>query len=79
MRDAAESLPSFARNQFRGTISEIARTGALTRATVEVEAASGASGAPFIAPLTTRSAQELAPRAGSEVWASLKAMAVHLY
>ena len=33
---------------------------------------------PIVAALTTRSAQELVLREGSEVWASFKAMAVHL-
>jgi molybdopterin-binding protein len=33
---------------------------------------------PIVAALTTRSAHELGLREGSEVWASFKAMAVHL-
>jgi molybdopterin-binding protein len=72
---------SSARNQFQGVVSEIATTGALTRVTVDVS--SGAAGViaprvPIVAALTTRSAQELQLREGSEVWASFKAMAVHL-
>lgn len=74
-------MSSSARNQFSGVVSEVATTGALTRVTVDVS--SGAAGviaprAPIVASLTTRSAQELALREGSEVWASFKAMAVHL-
>ena len=72
---------SSARNQFEGVVSELATTGALTRVTVDVS--SGAAGViaprvPIVAALTTRSAQELELREGSEVWASFKAMAVHL-
>jgi len=72
---------SSARNQFEGVVSELATTGALTRVTVDVSR--GAAGViaprvPIVAALTTRSAQELELREGSEVWASFKAMAVHL-
>ena len=59
----------------------MATTGALTRVTVDISSSSGAAGgssAPLVAALTTRSAQELVLREGSEVWASFKAMAVHL-
>ncbi len=69
---------SSARNRFKGIVSEVATTGALTRVTVEIEGVGGGKGAPIIAALTTRSAQELVLREGSEVWASFKAMAVHL-
>ncbi|MEP7065509.1 MAG: ABC transporter ATP-binding protein [Gemmatimonadota bacterium] len=72
---------SSARNQFMGVVSEIATTGALTRVTVEVSDGGGvvvAPRVPIVAALTTRSAQELALREGSKVWASFKAMAVHL-
>ena len=86
---SAAPQESSARNQFRGVVSEIATTGALTRVTVEIAddagaargtGAAGARGAavPIVAALTTRSAQELVLREGSEVWASFKAMAVHL-
>ncbi len=73
-------VSSSARNQFRGVVSEVATTGALTRVTVDVS--SGVAGViaprvPIVAALTTRSAQELALKEGSEVWASFKAMAVH--
>ena len=53
-------------------IGEIATLGALTRVTVDVE------GLPLVAALTTRSAQELALVRGRDVYASFKAMAVHL-
>jgi molybdopterin-binding protein len=35
-------------------------------------------GTPLVAALTTRSVQELALKEGESVWASFKAMAVHL-
>jgi molybdopterin-binding protein len=46
--------------------------------TVEVSSDTPGSSAPIVAALTTRSAQELVLREGTEVWASFKAMAVHL-
>ena len=61
-----------ARNQFSGRIAELATLGALTRVTIDI------TGTPLVAALTTRSAQELALAAGQEVYASFKAMAVHL-
>jgi molybdopterin-binding protein len=67
-----EPQHSSARNQFRGTVAEVAIVGALARVTVDV------SGVPIVAALTTRSADELALAPGKEVWASFKAMAVHL-
>ena len=72
---------SSARNRFEGVVSEVATSGALTRVTVDVS--SGTAGViaprvPIVAALTTRSAQELALKEGSAVWASFKAMAVHL-
>jgi molybdopterin-binding protein len=69
---SVEPHPSSARNVFRGRIAEIASSGALTRVTLDV------NGTPLIAALTTRSAEELALETGREVWASFKAMAVHL-
>jgi molybdopterin-binding protein len=69
---SVEPHPSSARNVFRGRIAEVASSGALTRVTVEV------SDTPLIAALTTRSAEELALAQGQEIWASFKAMAVHL-
>jgi molybdopterin-binding protein len=64
--------PSSARNVFRGRIAEVASSGALTRVTVDV------NDTPLIAALTTRSAEELHLARGQEVFASFKAMAVHL-
>lgn len=63
---------SSARNCFRGEILEMATTGALTRVTLNV------SGVPLVAALTTRSARELALVPGLDVYASFKAVAVHL-
>jgi molybdate/tungstate transport system ATP-binding protein len=63
---------SSARNHFRGRITEISTLGALTRVAIDVD------GAPLVAALTTRSAQELALTVGGEAYASFKAMAVHL-
>ncbi len=62
-------------------MSELATTGALTRVTVEISGVGGGSrgtSVPIVAALTTRSAQEMVLREGSEVWASFKAMAVYL-
>ena len=69
---STEPHPSSARNVVRGRVIEVASSGALTRVTVEVR------DTPLIAALTTRSAEELALSPGKEVWASFKAMAVHL-
>ncbi|HJR66002.1 MAG TPA: ATP-binding cassette domain-containing protein [Gemmatimonadaceae bacterium] len=69
---SVEPHPSSARNVFRGRIIEVASSGALTRVTVVVQ------DTPIIAALTTRSAEELRLTSGNEVWASFKAMAVHL-
>jgi molybdopterin-binding protein len=63
---------SSARNSFRGLIVEVASSGALTRVTVDVD------DTPLVAALTTRSAEELSLEHGTEVYASFKAMAVHL-
>ncbi len=67
-----EPQHSSARNNFRGTVAEVATTGALAHVTVDV------SGVPIVAALTTRSADELSLAPGAEVWVSFKAMAVHL-
>ncbi len=61
-----------ARNLFRGRIIEIGTLGAFARVTVEVE------GVPLVAAVTTRSAQEMHLVEGVEVWATFKAMGVHL-
>ncbi len=61
-----------ARNLFRGRIVEINTLGAFARVTVEVE------GVPLVAAITTRSVQEMHLGEGVEVWATFKAMGVHL-
>jgi molybdopterin-binding protein len=63
---------SSVRNQFRGTVVEMAPAGAITRVTVDV------SGISLVAAVTTRSAQELQLAPGVEVFAAFKATAVHL-
>lgn len=63
---------SSVRNQFRGTVTEIAPAGAITRVTVDV------TGLPLVAAVTTRSARELQLAPGVEVFAAFKATAVHL-
>lgn len=63
---------SSVRNQFRGTVQEIAPAGAITRVTIDV------SGIPLVAAVTTRSAQELRLAPGVEVYAQFKATSVHL-
>lgn len=68
-RDAPESS---ARNCFRGEILEMAAVSALTRVTVDI------GGVPLIAALTTRSARELGLTPALDVYASFKAMAVHV-
>jgi molybdopterin-binding protein len=67
-----EPSPTSARNQFTGTIEEVATLGALTKVSIDVD------GVPLAAALTTRSAEELALVRGGRVYASFKAMAVHL-
>ncbi|MHB1225148.1 MAG: ATP-binding cassette domain-containing protein [Gemmatimonadaceae bacterium] len=69
--DAAER-PTSARNAFRGRVVERAGAGAVTHVTLDV------AGLPLVAALTTRSADELGLRAGDEVVARVKALAVHL-
>jgi molybdopterin-binding protein len=63
---------SSARNVFEGAIAEIAPLGALTRVVVDV------GGTPLVAALTSHSVRELSLAEGQRVWASFKAMAVHL-
>ncbi len=69
---ALEPHPSSARNLFEGRVTELATLGALTRVTIDID------GTPLVAALTTRSAHELMLRPDRVVWASFKAMAVHL-
>lgn len=61
-----------ARNAFRGRVIEVGTLGALARVTLDVE------GTPLVAAVTTRSVQEMGLREGSDVYATFKAMAVHL-
>lgn len=60
------------RNQFRGVVSEILPSGAITRVTVDV------SGVPLVAALTSRSVDELKLVEGRDVVVAFKATAVHL-
>lgn len=69
---AAESQSTSMRNQFVGTVTEVATLGALTRVTVQVGTV------PLVAALTTRSARELSIVPGRSMVVSFKAMAVHL-
>ena len=67
-----ETGASSIRNQFRGRVSEILPSGAITRVTVEV------SGTPIVAALTSRSVDELQLTIGRDVVVAFKATAVHL-
>ena len=67
-----EEQPSSARNHFRGRVSEVLTTGAFARVTVDID------GVSLVAALTTRSVGEMQLTAGRQVYASFKAMAVHL-
>jgi molybdate/tungstate transport system ATP-binding protein len=69
---ARQAPATSARNVFRGRIVELSTLGALARVAVDIQ------GVPLVAAVTARSAQELVLREGEEVWASFKAMAVHL-
>jgi molybdopterin-binding protein len=61
-----------ARNLFRGRVVELGTLGAFARVTLDVE------GTPLVAAVTTRSVQEMGLREGTDVYATFKAMAVHL-
>jgi molybdate/tungstate transport system ATP-binding protein len=61
-----------ARNLFRGRVVEVGALGAFARVTLDVQ------GTPLVAAVTTRSVQEMGLREGSEVYATFKAMGVHL-
>lgn len=69
---SAEPSMSSLQNQFKGTITEIAPAGAVTRVTID------ASGTPIVAAITARSVRELKLAVGSEAVAGFKATAVHL-
>jgi molybdate/tungstate transport system ATP-binding protein len=61
-----------ARNAFEGRVIELSTLGAFARVTVDVR------GVPLVAAVTTRSVQEMGLREGSVVWATFKALGVHL-
>ena len=61
-----------ARNLFRGRVVEVGTLGALARVTLDID------GTPLVAAVTTRSAREMELREGAEVYATFKAMGVHL-
>jgi molybdopterin-binding protein len=61
-----------ARNLFQGRVIEIGTLGAFARVTLDVD------GTPLVAAVTTRSVQEMGLREGSTVYATFKAMGVHL-
>lgn len=61
-----------ARNVFRGRVSELRALGAVVRVTLDV------GGVSLVAAVTSRSAREMGLREGVELFASFKAMAVHL-
>lgn len=67
-----EPQSTSARNLFRGRVVEVGTLGAFARVTLDVQ------GTPLVAAVTTRSVQEMALREGSEVYATFKAMGVHL-
>jgi len=67
-----EEASSSIRNQFKGTVTELAPAGAITRVTVDVQ------GTPLVAAVTSRSARELGLDVGKDVVAAFKAMAVHI-
>ena len=56
----------------RGVVREVARHGAVAHVTLDV------GGTPLVAALTAGSADALALREGDAVWATCKALAVHL-
>ena len=61
-----------ARNEFLGRVVEVGALGAFARVTLDVD------GIPLVAAVTTRSVQEMTLREGAMVYATFKAMAVHL-
>jgi molybdopterin-binding protein len=61
-----------ARNEFRGRVVEVGTLGAFARVTIDVD------GVPLVAAVTTRSVQEMGLREGNQVYATFKALGVHL-
>jgi molybdate/tungstate transport system ATP-binding protein len=67
-----EPQSTSARNLFRGRVVELGTLGAFARVTLDVD------GTPLVAAVTTRSVGEMGLREGAEVYATFKAMGVHL-
>ncbi len=67
-----EPQSTSARNLFKGRVVEVGTLGAFARVMLDVQ------GTPLVAAVTTRSVQEMGLREGSEVYATFKAMGVHL-
>jgi molybdopterin-binding protein len=65
-------LATSARNQFEGTVAELASSGAVVTVTVTVAEVA------IVALLTAQSVAELELRVGTTVWVAFKASAVHL-
>ena len=61
-----------ARNEFQGRVMEVGTLGAFARVTLDVD------GVPLVAAVTTRSVQEMGLHEGSIVYATFKALGVHL-
>ncbi len=67
-----EAQSASARNLFRGKVTEVGALGAFARVGLDVD------GVPLVAAVTTRSVQEMGLQEGSEVFATFKALGVHL-
>jgi molybdopterin-binding protein len=67
-----EPQTTSARNLFRGRVTEVGTLGAFARVSLDIQ------GTPLVAAVTTRSVAEMGLREGSEVYATFKAMGVHL-
>ena len=67
-----EPQSTSARNLFRGRVTEVGALGAFARVSLDVD------GVPLVAAITTRSAQEMDLKEGSLVYATFKALGVHL-
>ena len=67
-----EPQSTSARNLFRGTVTEVGALGAFARVGLDV------GGVPLVAAVTTRSVQEMGLQEGSNVYATFKALGVHL-
>lgn len=67
-----EPQSTSARNLFRGKVTEVGALGAFARVGLDVD------GVPLVAAVTTRSVQEMGLQEGSNVYATFKALGVHL-